>query len=111
MWLPASIKVAMAICSAACPLEVAERARALLQRGHPLLEHRDGGIGDAAVDVAADFEVEQAGGVIDVAEDERGRLVDRHRPRAGDGIGMLAGVQRQRVGLQELGVDHEALTS
>jgi hypothetical protein len=38
----------------------AERARALLQRRHALLEHRDGRVGDAAVDVAADLEVEQA---------------------------------------------------
>ena len=83
MWPPAPIRVAMAICSAACPLDSAERARALLQRRDPLLEHRDGRIGDAAVDVAADLEVEQARGMVDVAEDERRRLVDRHRARAG----------------------------
>ncbi len=84
----------------------AQRARSLLQRGDSFLEHRDGGIGDAAINVAADFEIEQAGGVVDVAEHEGCRLVDRHGPRAGDGIGMLAGMQRQGVGLQELGVGH-----
>ena len=88
------------------PARHAQRARTLLQSGDTLLEHRDGGIGDAAVDVAADLEIEQARGVVDVAEHEGRRLVDRHGPRAGDGIGMLAGMQRQRVGLQELGVGH-----
>ncbi len=84
----------------------AQRAGALLQRRHALLEHRDGRIGDAAVDVAADLEVEQAGGMVDVAKHEGRRLVDRHRPRAGDGIRVLAGMQGQRVGLEELGVGH-----
>ena len=86
----------------------AQRARALLERRDALLEHGDGGIGDAAVDVAADLEVEQARGMIDVAEHEGRRLVDRHGARAGDRIGMLAGMQGQRVGLQELGFDHGA---
>ena len=86
----------------------AQRARALLQRRHALLEHGDRRIGDAAVDVAADLEVEQARGMVDVAEHEGRRLVDRHRPRAGDRIGMLAGMQGQRIGLQELGFDHDA---
>jgi hypothetical protein len=86
-----------------------ERADAAFERGDALLEHGDGWIGDAAVYVAADLEVEQAGGVLDVAEDVARRLVDRHRARTRHRIGPLAGVQGQRVELQEIGVGHAAL--
>ena len=40
---------------------------------------------------------EELGGVVGVLEDVRGRLIDRHRPRAGRRVGALAGVHRQRV--------------
>ena len=84
----------------------AQRARTLFQGRDTLLEHRHGGVGDAAVNVAADFEIEQARGMVDIAEHEGRRLVDRYGPRAGDRVGMLAGMQRQRIGLEELGVGH-----
>ena len=86
-----------------------ERADAAFEGCDAFLEHRHGGIGDAAVDMAADLEVEQAGGVLDIAEDIGGRLVDRHGARAGHRIGPLARMQRECVKLEEIGVGHEAL--
>ena len=53
-----------------------------LQRGDALLEDVLGGVVDAGVDVAGLGEGEQVGGVLGVAEDERRRLVDRHRTGA-----------------------------
>jgi hypothetical protein len=41
-----------------------QRRAATLQRGHPLLEHRNRGIGDARIDVAEGLQVEQAGGML-----------------------------------------------
>ena len=75
----------------------ADRADAAFQRGEPLLEHRRRRVGDARIDVAGAFEVEQRGGVIGVLEHVRGGLVDRHGARAGRRIGVLAGVQAQRL--------------
>ena len=69
-----------------------QRADATLERGDPLLEHRLGRVHDPGVDVAELGEAEQVGGVLGVAEDERGRLVDRHRPCAGGGVGLGTGV-------------------
>ncbi len=52
------------------------------------------------------LQVEQRGGVVGVAEDIGGGLVDRHRARAGGRIGLLAGMQAQRVEMEELGIGH-----
>ena len=73
----------------------AHRADPLLERGEPLLEHRRRRIGDARVDVAGALEVEQPGGMIGVVEQVRRGLVDRHRARTRDRIGMLPGMQAQ----------------
>jgi len=71
-----------------------------------LLEHRRRRVRDARVDVADALEVEEACGVVHVLEDIRGRLVDRHGARARGRIGTLAGMKRQGVELEVLGIDH-----
>ena len=72
-------------------------ADAAFERRDALFEHRDRGVGDARVDVPRALHVEERRGVLGVAEDVRGGLVDRHRAAAGRRVGRLAGVQRQRV--------------
>src|SRR5216684_1832958 len=74
----------------------AHRADARLERREPLLQHGRRRVGDAGVDVSGALQVEQGGGVVRILEHERGGLIDRRGARAGDGIGMLAGVQAQR---------------
>ena len=64
----------------------ADRADAVFQRGEPLLEHRRRRIGDAGVDVAGAFQVEQRGGVVGILEHVGRGLVDRNRAGAGGGI-------------------------
>ena len=82
------------------------RADAAFERGDALLEHRRGRVGDARVDMARAFQIEQRGGIIGVGEDIGGGLVDRHRARAGRRVGLLAGMQAQRVEFRQLGIDH-----
>ncbi len=74
-----------------------DRADAAFQRGHTLLEHGRGRVGDPAVDVAGALHVEQRGGVPARLEHERGGQVDGRGPRAGGGVGRGAGVQREGV--------------
>ena len=69
-----------------------ERADATLERGDAVLEHGLGRVHDPRVDVAELGEPEEVRGVLGVAEDERRRLVDRHRPRARGRVGLGAGV-------------------
>ena len=70
----------------------AERSRAALERCDALFQHRRRRVGDARVDVAERLQAEQRGGMVDVVEDEGGRLVDRRCARAGRGIGLGAGM-------------------
>ncbi len=84
----------------------ADRADAALERGEALLEHGDGRVGDPAVDVAGALEVEQRRGVVDALKHVGRRLVDRHRARAEHRVGVLAGVERERVEAQEFGIGH-----
>ena len=81
----------------------------LIQRRDPFLQHRNGGVADAAVDVAGTLEVEEAGRVIGVAEDVGRGLIDRYGPGAKGRVGLLAGMQGQRVELQELRIGHNVL--
>ena len=76
-------------------------ADAVFQRREPLLQHRRGRVGNARVDVAGAFQVEQPGGVIGIVEHVGRGLVDRDGARAGDRIGMLPGMQAQ--GLERRG--------
>ncbi len=64
-----------------------ERRRRALERGDALFQRRGRRVGDAGVDVAERLQAEQRGGVVDVVEDEGGRLVDRRDPRAGGRVG------------------------
>jgi hypothetical protein len=76
------------------------RGAAALQRGHALFQRRHRRVGQPRVDVAEGLQVEQAGGVVGAVEHEAGGLVDRQRARAGGGVGDLAGVDGQRLGLE-----------
>ena len=73
-----------------------DRADPALEAGDALLERRDGRVAEPRVDVPVLLEREQVGGVLDVLEHERGRLVDRHLARAGGRIGPAARVDRAR---------------
>ena len=71
------------------------RADAAFQRRDALLQHGDGRVGDARIDVPGPLQVEQRGRVLGVVEHVGGGLVDRHGARAGGRIGPLAGMQAQ----------------
>ena len=71
-----------------------DRGAPAFQAGDPLLQHRDGRIGQPRIDVAEIVQVEERGRVIDVVEHIGRRLVDRRDARAGGGIGRRAGVDR-----------------
>ena len=73
----------------------AHRADAVFERRQPLFQHCRRRIGDARVDVAGAFQIEQSGGVIGIVEHVRRGLIDRHRARARDRIGVLTGMQAQ----------------
>ena len=105
----APISVAMARCMAAMPLAVRDRADAVLERRQPFLEHRRRRVGDAGVDVAGALEVEQRGGMVGVLEDVGRCLVDRNGARAGDRIGVLAGMQAQCFESGRLRSGHDVL--
>ncbi len=75
----------------------AHRADAIFECRKPFLQHAGRRIGDARVDVAGAFQVEQSGGMIGIVEHVRCRLIDRYRTRARDRIGMLAGMQAQSL--------------
>ena len=53
-----------------------ERGRAAFERSDALLQHCIGRVADARIDVAESLQAEQRGGVVDIVEDEGGRLVD-----------------------------------
>ena len=74
-----------------------ETRGAALERRDALLEHGAGRVADARVDVAERLQAEQRRGMVDVVEDERCRLVDRRRPRAGRGVRRRAGMDREGV--------------
>ena len=81
-------------------------ARPQRQARHPafhrrdaLLEHIDGGVHDAGVDVAQLRQPEQPRRMAGILELEGGGLVDRHRDRSGGGIRTPAGVQRDGLGV------------
>ena len=87
----------------------ADRADAGFQRGEPLLEHGGRRIGNARVDVAGAFQVEQRRGVVGILEHVGRGLVDRNRAGAGGGIRALAGVQAQGFESRRLGCGHAGL--
>ena len=69
-----------------------QTADALLERGNPLLEGGGRRVHDPRVDVPEPLQREELGGVVGVFEDVGRRLIDRHRPRAGDRIRPLPGM-------------------
>ena len=71
-----------------------QRRAPALQRRHPLLQHRDGGIGEPRVDMAETVQVEQRGSLVDILEHERRGLVDRRRARAGGRVRRGTGMDR-----------------
>src|SRR5262249_29156421 len=68
--------------------------------------YRHGGIGDPRVDEARLLQIEERGGVVAVAEDVAGGLVDRHGARARRRVGPLSRMEAQRREAWEPGVRH-----
>ena len=97
---PAWTRLNSATAIACWPLASGQGPDAAVQRGHPLLEDVGGGIHQPGVDPAEFLQGEQVGGVFGALEDVAGGLMDRHRPRAGRGVGHLPGVQGQRSQLR-----------
>ncbi len=85
----------------------ADRTCAALQCRHPLGQRRDGGVRQARIDVAHFLQVEELGRMVRIAEDESGRLIDRHLPRARGGVGPVARMHLKRVEAE--GFCHEIL--
>jgi hypothetical protein len=69
-----------------------QRRHAALERRHPFLEDRLGGVHDAGVDVPELLEAEESGGVGSVPEGVAGGLVDGHGPGPGGRVGHGPGV-------------------
>ena len=78
-----------------------QRRDAAFQLRDPLFQHRDGGIGDAAVAKAFFFQIEQGGAVIGAVKGIGRRLVDRHRHRLGRGIGIETGMDGDGFGAHD----------
>ena len=79
------------------PRRAGERGRAALQRGEALLQSVAGRVHDAGVDVAEFAQGEQVLRVLRVLELIGGRLVDRHRDRAGRRVAAVPAVQHDRL--------------
>ena len=81
----------------------AQRPDAALEGGDPLLEHTSRWVHDPGIDIAELLQPEESRGVGSVIEDIARRGVDGHRAGICRGVGLLAGMQRQRLGV-ELGL-------
>ena len=68
------------------------RTKPAFQRGNPFFHHSHGRVRYPRIDVPRTFQIEQCRGVIRVLKNVGGGLVNRLRPRAGGGIGLLARV-------------------
>ena len=79
-----------------------DRGAAAFERRDALLERRHRRVGQPRIDVAEGLQVEQRRRVVGAVEHEAGGLVDRQRARAGGGVGDLAGVDGQRLGLEDV---------
>ena len=77
------------------------RTNTAFQGRDALLEHRGGGVADAAVDMPGAFQIEQRRRLVRRLEHIRGGEVDGHGAGAGGGVGLAACVQCQRV---EMGI-------
>ena len=75
----------------------ADGADAAFEGGHALLQHRVGGVADAAVHMACALQIEQRSRMVAGLKHERGGQVNRHSACAGGGVGCGACVQRERV--------------
>ena len=67
----------------------AYRLQSAFERRHAPLQHGSGGIADARVAVALDFQVEQRRGVLGAVESVGHGLVDGYRNRARSGVGLV----------------------
>ena len=77
------------VCNGGCAGGSGQSCRTALQGGDPLLQHVLGGVGQAAIDIAAVGQIEAGGGVGGVPEDIGGGLIDGYGPGIGSGIGLL----------------------
>ena len=75
----------------------AQGGRAAFEQSHTLFEHCIGGISDAGIPVAVDFEIEQSRAVLRTVEGIGHGLIDRHRDGSGGGIGVETAMQRNSL--------------
>ena len=100
MLSPARARLRIVSVSAAWPEASAERADAALERRDALLEHVGRRVHDPGVDVPELLEPEQAGRVGRVVEHVARRGVDRDGAGVRRRVGLLAGVEGQRLGAE-----------
>ena len=74
-----------------------QRPDAPLERRQTLLEDVVRWVHDARVNVAELLQAEEIRGVLGVVEDERARLIDRHRPSCGCWVRLLSGMNLSSV--------------
>ena len=74
-----------------------ERADATLELGDALFQHGAGRIGDTAVAKTFGLEIEQRGTMVGAVEGVGCGLVDRHGDRVRGGLGLVAGVNSNRL--------------
>ena len=79
------------------PARRRHRRRAAFERREALLEDVRRRVHDAGVDVAELLQAEELCRVVGAVEREGRGLVDRHGPAVGAGVGLLAGVELERV--------------
>ena len=70
-----------------------QRANAALQVGETLFQHIRGRVHNTGIDVAQLFQGKQVGSLFRIFELIAGRLIDRHSPATGGGVGRIASMQ------------------
>ena len=79
-----------------------DRRAAAFERGAALFERSNRRVRQARIHIAEGLQIEQRRCVVGAVEDEARRLVNRQGARAGCGIRDLAGVNRQRFGVERM---------
>jgi hypothetical protein len=80
----------------------AQRLDAALQRGDAALQHVGGGVADAAVAIALDFEIEQRRAMLRTVERIGDGLIDRHRDGLRRGFRLVSAVNSDGLAFHDL---------
>src|SRR5690606_6254523 len=82
-----------------------------IEGGDPFLQHRDRRITQARIEIAGLLQIEERRGMVAVAKDIGGCLVDRHGPGAGDRVRALPRVQGEGIEFWKAGLCHATAPS